>query len=91
MAKKDMVLQLSRPTTVHTQSLSSRIYQFGPLKRLSNLYSRLLEETITPQRTLRLLHAQISATLWLLLGGTSLTAATLLTAWTCLSIWQCKK
>ena len=90
MAKKAMTLQFSVQDFARSIQLASRLENLRPVRWLSGLYSKLLEEHVSPRRTLRLVHAQVGLAALLILGGSSVVMAALLTAWTCLAMWQCK-
>lgn len=90
MTKKELTLNAAAPAR-RTLHLSQRIENSRILLRLAALYSRLLEEPVTPRRTLRLLHAQLAALTLLMMGTPSLLLGMLLLAWTALAVWQCRK
>ena len=59
------------------------------MNRTTEWFSRMLEEQITPQQTLRLIHAQLAFAALVLFGGASPAASVLLFAWFALSVLQC--
>lgn len=61
-----------------------------PLVILSAIYSALLEEKITPQFTLKLIHAQVAVACFLAFCGSSFLIHLLLLAWAGLSVYRCR-
>jgi hypothetical protein len=96
--KKEIVLQRNM---VATPSLSCRVKQLAQVARhkimhnrlldsVSGLYSRVMEQEITPAETLRILHVQLASSCLLLLGAVSLPVLSVLLCWTALALWQCR-
>ncbi len=72
-------------------SLIGRIENLRAVRSLAAAYSSLLEETVTPRRTLKLVHAQMAAALFLLPADMPTGLRLLLIAWAALACWQCRK
>lgn len=59
-----------------------------PMTNLTEWFSQMMEEQITPQQTLRLIHAQLAFAALVLFGGASPATSLLLFAWFALSVLQ---
>ena len=92
MTKKATTLRLST-TFVPCVSLNlrRRLCESAAICRLSEIYSDLLEEKITPDRTLRLIHAQIAVFALLTCCNSSLLVLCALTAWAFGSIYAARR
>lgn len=62
-----------------------------PVVKLSSLYSKLLEEPVSPRRTLRFVNAQLAAFMLLCAESTSTLGIIVLAAWTVAAIYGCRK
>lgn len=60
------------------------------IKQLSEFYSAVLEEPVTPDRTLRLVHAQAAVCALFVCSTTHLIVTVLLTAWAGLAVYAAK-
>ena len=58
------------------------------MNRTTEWFSQMLEERISPQQTLRLIHAQLAFAALVLFGGASAATSVLLFAWFGLSVLQ---
>lgn len=92
MTKKTTSLRLST-TFVPSFSLNlrRRLCESAAICRLSEIYSDLLEEKITPDRTLRLIHAQIAVCALLMCCSSSIGVLCLLAAWAFGSIYAARR
>ncbi|MBO5698545.1 MAG: hypothetical protein J6R79_00860 [Bacteroidaceae bacterium] len=59
------------------------------LSTLQELYSSILEEELTINQTLRLVHVQVAALLMLILSSMGLAVTVLCVAWFAFSLWHC--
>ena len=59
-----------------------------PMTGLTEWFSQMMEERITPQQTLRLIHAQLAFAALVLFGSASPATSLLLFAWFGLSVLQ---
>ncbi len=81
------------PAASPARSLSEKLARLEAtacVRRLSDLYSRLLEEDVSPCRTLRLLHAQCAIACLLLPLPLPLGMRAACLAWSALAAWQCR-
>lgn len=62
-----------------------------PVVKLAALYSKLLEEPVTPRRTLHFINAQLSAFMLVCASAESTGALVALAAWTGAAIYGCRK
>lgn len=62
-----------------------------PVVKLAALYSKLLEEPVTPRRTLHFINAQLSAFMLVCTSAESTGALVALAAWTGAAIYGCRK
>ncbi len=103
MTKKDYTPTLSAPYAAYRSgaSLSSALKHLGRavadtaarlpiIRRLAHLYSLLLEETVTPRQTLRLLHAQLAGLCLLWPADIALSLRGMALAWAAAAIYQCR-
>ena len=70
------------------QGMWQSILTSAPMTNLTDWFSQMMEERITPQQTLRLIHAQIAFAALVLFGGASPATSLLLFAWFGLSVLQ---
>lgn len=90
MTKKELMLE-AMPVRAHRpRGLMKRIESGKSVRRLSRLYSFLLEEPVSARRTLGLVHVQLSLWALLLLGGHSLWLTLLLWGWALVALRQCR-
>jgi len=91
MIKKDLALdRTALPATPHA-SLTGMLARTKAIRSLSRLYSLLLEEDITPVRTLHLLHAQVAAIIALCPAGMPAGMRLLCLAWAAVAIKRCAR
>lgn len=76
--------------TNKTVGLLARLESSHCIKRLADTYSRLLEEPVTPRRTLRLLHAQLAGLMLVFPVNFHPGVRFLFLMWMVLAIWQCR-
>ena len=62
-----------------------------PVLKLARLYSLLLEEEVSPRRTLRILNASAAITLLVCVNGANTLALLILTLWTIAACRSCRK
>lgn len=62
-----------------------------PVAKLSSFYSKLLEEHVSPRRTLRFVNAQLAAFMLLCAESMSTLGIIVLAAWTVAAIYGCRK
>lgn len=67
----------------------SRLTQARAVRRLSSVYSTLLEERVTPLRTLHLLHAQLAITTLVMPADLPLAARLVSLLWSALALRAC--
>lgn len=70
--------------------LSARLAALACIRRLARLYSRLLEEPVSPRRTLRLLHVQLAGLLLVLPADLHPGFRLLFLAWLMLAARSCR-
>ena len=70
------------------QGMWQSILTSAPMTNLTDWFSQMMEERITPQQTLRLIHAQIAFAALVLFGGASPAMSLVLFAWFALSVLQ---
>ncbi|MEG1580211.1 MAG: hypothetical protein RR386_02995 [Bacteroidaceae bacterium] len=71
--------------------LQQLVLRFTPLVALAGIYSKVMEQRITPLQTLQLLHAQIACFALILVGSTSWLLSILFLVWAVVAVWQCKR
>jgi len=87
MAKKEVTLKMTFAQTANTSfSLKQYLCKCAPVKGLAGIYSELLEERVSPERTLHYVHAQVAIFALILFGGASISATLLLTTWSIYAI-----
>ena len=79
----------SEPRTNVLRSLWNTFLASTPVTGLATWFSQMMEEEVSPQQALRLVHAQLAFAALVLAGGASPLVAVLLFAWFALSVWQC--
>lgn len=79
------------PRTAARRGLLSRLERLTVVRRLAALYSFLLEETVTPRRALRLLHAQTAILMFIFPVSMSLGLRALLLLWVALACRSCRR
>lgn len=85
-------ISLSNPTlSKKNMSITSRIANWKPLVLLAALYSALLEEDISPIRTLHILNVQIAFFALCLTANAGIAVVAVCLIWFALSIYACKK
>lgn len=85
-------ISISKPTlSEKNMNLTSRIANWTPIVRLAALYSALLEEPVSPIRTLRILNAQLALFVLCLTANASIVVTAICLVWFALSIYACKK
>lgn len=91
MMKKDLTLdRTALPATPRTSFLDL-LARAKAIRLLARLYSALLEEEITPVRTLHLLHAQIAAIVAICPAGMPAALRLLCLVWAGLAIKRCAR
>ena len=70
------------------QGLWQSFLTSAPMTGMTEWFSQMMEEQITPQQVLRLIHAQLAFAALVLFGGASPATSLLLFAWFGLSVLQ---
>lgn len=99
MMKKEMTMTTGhlrpRPKTFRRQNHLSRCQTSQtdrrPLESLAHLYSRILEEKVTPPQALRLLHAQLAFLLLAFPCHLPILVRILFLVWFTVSLIQCRR
>jgi hypothetical protein len=89
--RKKMKTQVITPAT-RTNGLRTLWNAFLASQVMTTLaawFSQMMEEEVSPQQALRMVHAQLAFAALVLLGGQGPLVAVLLFAWFALSVWQC--
>lgn len=73
------------------RSLVIALESLGFVKALAAIYSGLLEETVSPRRTLHLLHAQVACLILVFPAALPLLVRVLLFVWAVLAVRGCRK
>lgn len=76
--------------TSTSSTLVERLAATSAVRRLADLYSHLLEETVSPRRTLHLVHAQVAALALFFPIDMPASARLLCLAWFGIACLQCK-
>lgn len=90
MEKKELLVGTACTPSAVRFNLVARIESCVWLQRLASVYSALLEEKISPRRTLRLLHAQAALFCAVAPASMPLGLRTVLLAWAGVAVWQCR-
>lgn len=85
--KTEIIYTESRNNAKH--SFTEMILNSSAVALLTAFFSYTLERKINARQTLHLLHAHVSFTALLLLGGISALAAVILFVWFAVSVLQC--
>lgn len=80
---------MPRTTAGKSLNLLATLEQLGAVRRLADVYSRLLEERVTPRQTLHLVHAQLACFALLLTASAPWAFYVLELAWTALAVKGC--
>lgn len=91
MIKKDITLDHSALAAVPHALPVEFLARTKAIRSLARLYSLLLEEPITPVRTLRLLHAQIAAIAAICPAEMPVAIRLTCFAWAAMAICGCRK
>lgn len=73
------------------RGLMARIEGARCVKQLADLYSRLLEEPVSPRRTLKFLHAQVAVLALIFPMSFPFGPRLIFLVWAALAVWQCRK
>lgn len=90
MEKKELLVETACTPADFRLNLIARIETCVWLQRLAAVYSFLLEEKVSPRRTLRLLHAQTAVFFAIAPAGMPLGLRALLLVWAALAVRQCR-